>query len=288
MSYPGVFDPPNPLKSLRHFKLTLAYDGTDFVGWQRQNGQRSVQGEMEIAWEKTTGERVAVVGSGRTDAGVHALAQVASVGSETQLVPNRIWRALNSYLPHDIRVLEVIEAPSYFHAIRDAVRKRYRYVMQVGIDHDVFMRRYAWTIRRKLNFEAMQAAGQLLVGTHDFTSFESVGSERLSAVRTILDLQLRQRSTDNAQLIELEVEADGFLYSMVRNITGTLVMVGQGKETVDWVSKVLAARDRRMAGMAAPAHGLYLVRVDIEWPTPEQLARRPLPKGVSSFLEGAD
>jgi len=274
MTRPAIFAPHRPKKSQRHFKLTLAYDGTEFVGWQRQTAQRTVQGEMELAWFKTTGEEVAVVASGRTDAGVHALAQVASVDSETEIVPKRLWRALNSYLPDDVRVLEVIEAPCYFHAIRDSVRKRYRYVIQEGLDHDVFGRRYAWTIRRKLNTDAMREAGQRLVGKHDFTSFESMGSQRLTPIRTIYEVQVERRQTETAHLINIEVEADGFLYSMVRNIAGTLVAVGQGRESVDWVTDVLEALDRRRAGMAAPAHGLYLVRVDLEWPSAEMLARR--------------
>src|SRR5262245_24413938 len=145
---------------MRHFKLTLAYDGTDFAGWQRQTSARTVQGEVEKAWQRVTGQHATVLASGRTDAGVHALGQVASVASPTQLTANRLWRAVNSYLPHDVRVREVLDAPPNFHALRDTVSKRYRYVLEDGTDHDVIGRRFAWHIRRPVQAELMHAAGQ--------------------------------------------------------------------------------------------------------------------------------
>lgn len=255
---------------MRYFKLTLAYDGTDFAGWQRQPTVRTVQGEVESAWRQVTaGEQATVMASGRTDAGVHALGQVASVASRTKLVPGRILRALNHYLPHDVRILEVEQAPDRFHALRDTVRKRYRYVVQDSLDHDVFGRRYTWHVRRRLDVERMHLQGQALVGTHDFAAFESSGSHRLTSVRTIFDvLVARRRAESGFEQTWIEVEADGFLYNMVRNITGTLVRVGQGRESDSWVADVLASRDRTRAGEAAPARGLFLVRVDVEWPEP--------------------
>lgn len=251
---------------MRSFKLTISYDGTDFAGWQRQPTQRTVQGELELAWRSATQQSAAVIASGRTDAGVHALGQVASVTSDTKLTANRLWRALNSYLPDDVRVLEVLDAPLGFHALRDTIRKRYRYVVEDGAYPHVLRRRYAWHVRRALDVERMGQGGRALVGTHDFASFESTGSQRLTSVRTIFDVLVERRRSEWGEYVAVEVEADGFLYNMVRNITGTLVQVGQGRESPEWVADVLAARDRTKAGMAAPAQGLYLVSVEVDWP----------------------
>lgn len=271
---------------MRHFKLTLAYDGGEFAGWQRQPTQRTVQGVVEDAWRAVTGVRSTVIASGRTDAGVHALGQVASVAGETRLPPERLWRALNAHLPDDVRILEVLEAPFGFHALRDTVRKRYRYVLQDGLDHDVIGRRYAWHVRRRLDARAMHEAGRVLIGRHDFSSFESTGSQRLSSVRTVFDLTVERRKIDLGERVVLEVEADGFLYNMVRNITGTLLAVGQGKESADWVARALEARDRTRSGMAAPPHGLFLLRVDVE--LPQAWDRSAAPPSDDDDAQGAD
>jgi tRNA pseudouridine38-40 synthase len=244
------------------FKLTLAYDGTDFAGWQRQPDNRTVQGELEAAIERITQKRSKCIASGRTDAGVHALGQVVSFHSETKLDGPTLTKALNAELPEDMLVFEVAEAPPNFHALRDAVRKRYRYVIQDGRLPDLFDRKYVWHVYHRLDVEAMRAAAAPLVGTHDFASFETAGSPRLTTVRTVFDLSVERRPAELTDRVVIEVEADGFLYNMVRNIAGTLVAVGKGKEPPTWPAHVLALRDRTKAGMTAPARGLFLVWVE--------------------------
>jgi tRNA pseudouridine38-40 synthase len=246
------------------FRLTLAYDGTEFAGWQRQPDKRTIQGELESALERITGQRPKCIASGRTDAGVHALGQVVSFSSATRLVPAVLTKALNAELPEDMLVFEVAQAPEGFHALRDATRKRYRYVIEDGRQRDLFERKYLWHIYHRLNVEAMKEAAAPLVGTHDFASYETSGSPRLTTVRTVLDLFVERRHAALTDRIIIEVEADGFLYNMVRNIVGTLVAVGKGKEPPIWPAQVLQYRDRTKAGMTAPAQGLFLVGVDYE------------------------
>ena len=247
---------------MRTFKLTLAYDGTDFAGWQWQPQQRTLQGELQATLKRITQEDIKCAASGRTDAGVHALGQVVSFDSETYLSPAELTKALNAELPEDMLVFEVSEAPLGFHAQREAIRKRYRYVIQDGRLPDLFDRKYVWHIYRRLEVEAMQAAARALVGTHDFASFESSGSRRLETQRTIYDLLVERRQAELTDRVVIEVEADGFLYNMVRNIAGTLVAVGKGSESVSFPADALAKKDRRAAGMTAPAQGLFLVGVE--------------------------
>jgi len=244
------------------FKLTLAYDGADFAGWQRQPNRRTVQGELEAAIERITQERSKCIASGRTDAGVHALGQVVSFHSETQLPPAVLTKALNAELLEDMLVFEVEGVPTGFHALRDALRKRYRYVIEDGRNRDLFDRKYLWHVYQRLDVEAMKQAAAPLVGTHDFASYETSGSPRLTTVRTVLDLLVERRTGELTDRIVIEVEADGFLYNMVRNIVGTLVAVGKGKEPPTWPAAVLALRDRTKAGMTAPPQGLFLVGVE--------------------------
>jgi tRNA pseudouridine38-40 synthase len=243
-------------------KLTLAYDGTDFAGWQSQPGQRTVQDCLEEALLKVTGERVRTVASGRTDAGVHALGQVVSVNSTSRLSAEILLRALNAEVPEDLAILSVEDAPPGFHAIHDAVLKRYRYVIHDGPVPSVFARRYAWHVRRRLNEEAMRRAAQALIGEHDFTSFETQGSPRASPIRRVFERSVERRPPPDQDLIHIEVEADGFLYNMVRAIIGTLVEVGRGARDEGWPAAVLAARNRSAAGATAPPHGLFLVAVE--------------------------
>jgi tRNA pseudouridine38-40 synthase len=244
------------------FKLTLAYDGTDFAGWQWQPNQRTVQGELEAAIQRITRQTVKCVASGRTDAGVHALGQVVSFACETRLDGTTLTKALNAELPEDLLVFEVVETPPSFHALRDAIRKRYRYVVQDGRLPDLFDRKYVWHVYQRLDVEAMQAAAVALVGTHDFASYETSGSPRLTTVRTVYDLLVERRQAELTDRVVIEVEADGFLYNMVRNIAGTLVAVGKGKQPVGWPGEVLALKDRTAAGMTAPPQGLFLVGVE--------------------------
>jgi tRNA pseudouridine38-40 synthase len=275
---------------VRTFRFTLAYDGTDFAGWQFQPGCRTVQETVEQTILKITGETIRVTASGRTDAGVHALAQVMGFRSGTRLSADVLLRAMNAELPADVAVLSTEEVPQGFHAIRDARRKRYRYVIHDGRLRDPLRRRYCWHIYEPLDADAMHRAAQALAGMHDFCSFESSGSERATTVRTIHEIFVRRGDFDDAgdagdaddrppssesqhetddlrpatpsSVITLEVEADGFLYNMVRSIVGTLVEIGRGARPPSWIEEVLAAADRRAAGQTAPPQGLFLVKVE--------------------------
>lgn len=242
------------------FKMTIAYDGGAYCGWQVQPNGRTIQGELERAVHSVGGRSVRVTASGRTDAGVHATGQVVSFQVETDL-PAETWRrALNANLPDDIRVLAAERRPR-FHAIRDAIGKRYRYVLQDGEPENLFLRHYAWRTRRPLELEAMRQAASRLLGRHDFSSFEAAGAPRADSVRTIHDITVERPPHDAAQLW-IEIEADGFLYNMVRNIVGSLEVIGAGKQPVAWIEEVLAARDRKRAAATAPPQGLFLIRVD--------------------------
>jgi tRNA pseudouridine38-40 synthase len=241
--------------------LTLAYDGTDFAGWQFQPGQRTLQDTLEQTLAKITGQFTRVFASGRTDAGVHALAQIVSFDTETALPAGVLKKALNAELPHDMAAVEVEDALDGFHARRDAKCKRYRYMICDGYVRDVIRRRYVWQVFRELDVGAMSRGAKALIGTHDFTSFETGGSERESNERTVVHLDICRLPSPNCNIIQLEIEADGFLYNMVRNIVGTLVEVGDGRQPEAWIAEVLGARDRRRAGPTAPPQGLFLVSV---------------------------
>ena len=246
---------------VRTLKLTLAYDGTAYAGWQLQPGEPTVQGVLEAAMERITGARGRSLASGRTDAGVPALAQVVALRTESQLAPAVLRRALNANLPDDVAVLDVLEVDRSFHPIRDARGKRYRYLLHDGPIRDVFRRAYAWHFPSGLDAEAMDRAAAALHGCHDFRSFQTTGAPRRSTVRTIREIWVRRRPAPEEHLVVLEVEADGFLYNMVRAIVGTLVEVGRGAEPETWPGEVLAAADRTRAGPTAPPEGLFMVCV---------------------------
>ena len=244
----------------RNFKFTVSYDGTAYVGWQFQTSGLAVQQVLETAIARVLGVRARVTGAGRTDSGVHALGQVAGFLAVTDLPAERIMRALNGILPEDIRVLALEDAPATFHAIRDSRWKLYRYCLNDSTIPDIFRRAYSWHLRWKLDVPSMQAAGLTLVGEHDFASFQAANSPRLTSIRTIHRLVVERVPGDSEQ-IQIEVTADGFLYNMVRNIVGTLVLVGRGERRPEWVAEVLAARCRKRAASTAPPHGLFLVEV---------------------------
>jgi len=252
------------IASMRTIKLTLAYDGTAYAGWQIQSRGRTLQETLETALAKITGEPVRVTASGRTDAGVHALGQVVGFRTESKLSPEILLRALNAGLPRDMAVLDAAEAPEGFHATISAKRKRYRYRIYDGPIRDVFRRQTTWHCARGLDVESMDRAAQALRGTHDFSSFETQGSKRKTSVRTIYDISARRGLDGDGHLIAVEVEADGFLYNMVRTIVGTLVKVGRHARSESWVADVLAAVDRRAAGPTAPPQGLVLLSVQYE------------------------
>ncbi|HTU25374.1 MAG TPA: tRNA pseudouridine(38-40) synthase TruA [Pirellulales bacterium] len=256
---------------MRTIKLTLAYDGTAYAGWQAQPDRRTLQQTLEDVIERITGERLRVAASGRTDAGVHALGQVVSFDTESQLSADVLLRALNAELPRDMAVAAVCDAAAGFHARRDARSKRYRYVVRDGRQPNVFERNYAWQIYERLDDERMARAARALVGTHDFTSFETQGSPRATSVRTVYALEVARDPADRDRLI-VEVEANGFLYNMVRAIVGTLVEVGRGAHDEDWPAKVLAAAYRSAAGRTAPAQGLFLLWVKYDEPAADGAA----------------
>jgi tRNA pseudouridine38-40 synthase len=242
---------------MRNLRLTLAYDGTDFHGWQVQPGLRTVQVTLEEAIVALTGERLRVNASGRTDTGVHAVGQVVNFSSATKLPPETLVRALNAHLPEDVVVREAADVPESFDANRDARRKLYRYVIHDGAVPDLFLRRYCYHTRYRLDAAAMARAAAGLRGTHDFRSFETEWPNRASSVRTVTHLAVNRF----ADWVWLDVEADGFLYNMVRALAGTLLNVGRGYWPEAEVAAILEAGDRTRAGPTAPARGLFLMRV---------------------------
>ncbi len=244
--------------SSRWLKLTVAYDGTAYAGWQIQPTEPTVQAVVEAAWHEITRESIRVMAAGRTDAGVHALGQVVGLLTESALSTSDLHRALNAVLPDDVAIVSVEDAPDDFHATHDAKRKTYRYQIHNGRTPDVFNRRFVWHYPQPLAAEQMHAAAQTLLGKHDFASFESAGSERPDSVRTLFAVDV-QRVGDR---ITIEVTGDGFLYNMVRSIVGTLVEVGKGSRDATWVAEVLDSCDRRRAGQTAPPQGLFLVSVE--------------------------
>lgn len=246
------------------FRLLLEYDGTAFAGWQAQAGapERTVQGVLEAAVAQVTGVAAPVVGAGRTDAGVHAEAQLASVRVETALAPETLWRALNAVLPADLAVRSVEVAAAEFHAIRDARGKLYRYRVWNGLVRSPLRARTHHWVRAPLDLPRMQRAAAALEGRHDFASFETRGREHpdpgRSTVRTLDAVRLSGRTGEE---VCLDFEGEGFLRYMVRSLSGTLLEVGRGVRPESDPARILAARDRREAGPTAPAHGLLLVRV---------------------------
>jgi tRNA pseudouridine38-40 synthase len=246
--------------SPRTIKLTLAYDGTDFVGWQRQAEGASIQGLIEDALAAFEGAPVTVHGAGRTDAGVHALGQVASATITTRHDTAAIQRGLNVALPPSVRVLAIEERPPEFHARFSAIGKAYEYRIVNAPFVSPFLFRYAWHVPRPLDLDAMREAGALLEGEHDFAAFQGSGSEVASTRRTIARLEWEAGGGHDRPLV-MRIEGDGFLRHMVRNIAGTLVDVGEGRWPPDHVARILADGTRRGAGRAAPPSGLFLVAV---------------------------
>lgn len=242
---------------MRNIKLTLSYDGSDFNGWQMQPGYRTVQEILEKAIQDLTGEEIHANASGRTDSGVHAVGQVVNFHTDASYSPDRLLAALNARMPADVVIRQAEEATQAFDANRDAKRKLYRYVVHDGPVPDPFMRRYCHHTKRRLDLEAMRLAAEPLKGRHDFHSFETDWPNRASSVRTITHLSLNRLG----DWIWLDVEADGFLYNMVRAIAGTLINVGRGYWPIAQVAEILGAEDRKEAGPTAPAQGLFLVRV---------------------------
>jgi tRNA pseudouridine38-40 synthase len=244
---------------MRTLKITLAYDGTRFVGWQRQAEGESIQGLLEEALARFEGTAVTVHGAGRTDAGVHALGQVASARVTFPHGAATLVRALNAQLPEDIRVIDVTDVGPDFHARVSARSKTYRYQMRPAAISSPFGRAYAWHLPEPLDLDAMRLAAAALVGTHDFAAFQSTGTETSSSVRTIFRSEVLSVPCGE---LAYEVTGDGFLRHMVRAIVGTLVEIGRGRRPPTDVAELVAGGTRADAGATAPAHGLFLVRVD--------------------------
>jgi len=245
-------------KNMRNFKIVLEYDGSAYRGWQRQKNGLSIQQVLEEAIKEITGRKVSVIGSGRTDAGVHALNQVASFRCATKLPVNSIYRGVNSVLPKDIVLKEMEEADFDFHAQRDVKSKVYVYKICNQKLRPVLGRNYSWFVRFDLDLNKMRQAAEKLIGTHDFSCFCATGTDVEDRVRTINNVEIKNETEGN---IEIIVEARGFLKYMVRNIIGTLVEVGRGKRKPEEMKKIIASRDRKTAGATAPAHGLFLKEV---------------------------
>ena len=243
---------------MRNFKIVLEYDGSAYRGWQRQKNGLSIQQVLEEAIKEITGRKVSVIGSGRTDAGVHALNQVASFRCATKLPVNSIYRGVNSVLPKDIVLKEMEEADFDFHAQRDVKSKVYVYKICNQKLRPVLGRNYSWFVRFDLDLNKMRQAAEKLIGTHDFSCFCATGTDVEDRVRTINNVEIKNETEGN---IEIIVEARGFLKYMVRNIIGTLVEVGRGKRKPEEMKKIIASRDRKTAGATAPAHGLFLKEV---------------------------
>ena len=239
------------------FRLTLEYDGTDFRGWQVQaGGERTVQAVLEQAIAAVTGQTVRVVGSGRTDAGVHAWGQVASAAVDTALDAPTLRRALNDALPPDVKVVSAAAAPDGFHARYDVRSKHYRYCIWNGATPSPLRARFSYWVAPALDVAAMARAAADFRGRHDFASLQAAGSDVRDSVRTLHEVRLDGVARGE---IEIDVVGDGFLHHMVRTLAGTLIEVGLGRRPVEAMPALLAARDRRAAGPTAPAAGLTLM-----------------------------
>ncbi|HEY6373733.1 MAG TPA: tRNA pseudouridine(38-40) synthase TruA [Candidatus Sulfotelmatobacter sp.] len=249
---------------MRNLKVTLSYDGAEFSGWQVQPDVTTVQGTLASAIGRITGEKVLPQGSGRTDAGVHALAQVMTFVTESSVPTGNFLKAMNDILPASVRVLEVEQAPAEFHARHSAKAKTYRYRIYGESICPPFLARYVWHFPYRLAEQEMRRAAALVVGEHDFTSFAAVDPERgrdramVSNVRKIF-FSSWERVGDE---LVYTVRGSGFLHHMVRNLVGTFILVGKGSLRVEDVTRILEARNRSAAGATAPASGLYLVNVE--------------------------
>jgi len=254
---------------MRKIKLVLEYDGTDYHGWQIQDERVTIQGILENRLQKLTEGPVKILGAGRTDAGVHALGQVAAFRTESNHNISVIKKALNATLPEDIRVIDAAEVHDSFNPRNDAVGKSYFYIISNERRSSVFLHRYAWTVPQHLALSPMLQASKDLVGTHDFTSFMGAGSGIKDAVREIIELTVEEiggidfmTASIKGDFIRVRIQARGFLRHMVRNIVGTLVEIGRGRVSPGAMKKILESKDRRLAGQTAPANGLFLERID--------------------------
>ena len=243
---------------MRNLKLTISYNGHEFFGWQKQDGLRTIQGTLEQAFFTLTGENVEVEGSGRTDKGVHALSQVASVKTENTMPTKNFKRALNNLLPPDIRVLKVEEVSEDFHARFSAKKKIYRYVVKVGGDVDAISFSTLAHFDYEVDLNKMKCASKLLIGKHDFHAFCSSGTQVSDFVREIYDIKISKKG----RIYTFDICGNGFLYNMVRIIVGTLLDVGRGKINEENIQKALKTGERKYAGTTMSPEGLFLKKVE--------------------------
>lgn len=241
-----------------NYKMVIAYDGSRYNGWQKQgNTKDTIQGKLEKVLEKLEGREVEVIGAGRTDAGVHALGQVANVKLESKINGETLLQYLNQYLPEDIAVLSVKEVPMRFHSRLNATEKTYLYRIYRSEIPNPFIRKYTVTITEELDIEKMRMAAELLIGEHDFKSFCSLKKSKKSTIRTLYSITIEEIEEE----IRISVRGNGFLYHMVRIIVGTLLEVGTGKKKPEEIEQILEKGERQAAGKTAPAHGLFLKEV---------------------------
>ena len=250
-------------RKLTNYLMTMAYDGSEYFGWQCQPDLPTVQEAVEKSLAKVLGlPSIKVFSSSRTDTGVHAIGQaVVFSTNKWPTLPDKLPFALNTELPRSIVARTCQEVPPGFHPLRNSTGKRYRYFVYGSRKADPIHARTHWWVRRRLNLQQMQEAAERLIGEHDFTSFQTTGSPRSSTVRHVRSLTITQTEHMDGSLFAFDIEANGFLYNMVRNIVGTLVQVGVGREKPAWISQVLEAKDRTVAGATAPPQGLFLVEV---------------------------
>ena len=243
-----------------NYKMILQYEGTRYNGWQRQgNTAQTIQGKLETLLSRLTGEEVEVQGSGRTDAGVHAKGQTANFHLKSVWEPGKLMEERNRYLPADIGVLELEQAPERFHSRLNAAGKLYRYQIWMEGKADVFSHRYFYSLGKKLDCKAMEEAAKLLIGERDFKSFCGNGNMKKSTVRQLRQIELRP--TWKGKALEIDFEGNGFLQQMVRILTGTLIEVGLGQRNAGQMTEILEAKNRQAAGFTAPAQGLCLMQV---------------------------
>ncbi len=248
---------------MQNYKLIIEYDGTDYHGWQIQAGDVTIQAEIQNALSLMTKESIVLHGSGRTDAGVHALGQTASFKTGARIPAAAYVAGLNSLLPDDIVIRSCEPVDETFHARFSARRKTYRYHIYNRLVPTAISRRYAWHIRKQLNLSAMRQAAACILGEHDFKSFEGTGSPRAHTIRTVMRADFYEKANfyRNDDVIVFEIMADGFLRYMVRNLVGTLADVGLLKTSVEEFKRILESKNRDAAGITAPPHGLFLVEV---------------------------
>jgi len=253
---------------VKRIRLVIEYDGTNYHGWQRQKDKVTIQSVLEERLERITSEKIKLVSAGRTDAGVHSLGQVAAFSTSRRLTPEEFKRALNSLLPDDIRIIEVEEVPLDFHPRFSAKAKSYLYFIYIGERPPVFVSRYCWPVKAELNIKEMEEASRYIIGTHDFSGFRASGCGARTTVRSVFEVSIDKESTIPLLGIKIEegfikfrVMGNAFLRYMVRNIVGTLVEIGRGKRKADSILDILKKGDRQLAGITAPAKGLFLERV---------------------------